>query len=132
MRKMSQSEWNMCVCQSFMILVNKRQKLFFLEQHITIVYRVTLQSFWFIFTCQCVIVCIGLALSSVITPSMIHKTRSRIIIQHASGISLNVAAARVTQAPINLSQPKRSTQFTVLKGLTYSPVMSKQMIVVTL
>ena len=38
MRKMSQTDWNICVCQSF-----------YLEQHIAIVNRVTLQSIWFIF-----------------------------------------------------------------------------------
>ena len=38
--------------KAFMINVNKRMKPFFLEQHITIVNRVTLQSFWFIFTCR--------------------------------------------------------------------------------
>ena len=33
--------------KSFMVNVNKRLKPFFLEQHINIVNRVTLQSFWF-------------------------------------------------------------------------------------
>ena len=35
----------------FMVNVSKRLKPFFLEQHINIVNRVTLQSFWFIFNC---------------------------------------------------------------------------------
>ena len=34
--------------QAFIVNVNKGLKLFFLEQHINIVNRVTLQSFWFI------------------------------------------------------------------------------------
>ena len=51
MRKMRQSDWNMCVCQSFYDKCKWTHKTLFLEQHITIVNRVTLQSFWFIFTC---------------------------------------------------------------------------------
>ena len=35
----------------FIVNVNKCLKPFILEQHINIVNRVTLQSFWFIFTC---------------------------------------------------------------------------------
>ena len=42
--------------KAFIINVNKRLKPFFLEQHITIVNKVTLQSFWFIFTI-CTMVC---------------------------------------------------------------------------
>ena len=37
--------------KNFIVNVNKRLKPFFLEQHINIVNRVTLQSFWYIFTC---------------------------------------------------------------------------------
>ena len=36
--------------EAFIVNVNKRPKPFFLEQHINIVNRVTLQSFWFIST----------------------------------------------------------------------------------
>ena len=38
--------------KAFIVNVNKRLKPFFLEQHINIVNRVKLQSFWFIFTCD--------------------------------------------------------------------------------
>ena len=37
--------------KAFIVKVNKCLKLFFLEQHINIVNRVTLQSFWFICSC---------------------------------------------------------------------------------
>ena len=36
--------------KAFIVNVNKRLKPFFLEQHINIVNRVTLQSLWFIFS----------------------------------------------------------------------------------
>ena len=36
--------------KAFIVNINKRLKPFFLEQRINIVNRVTLQSFWFIFT----------------------------------------------------------------------------------
>ena len=36
--------------KAFIVNVNKRMKPVFLEQHINIVNRVTLQSFWFIFS----------------------------------------------------------------------------------
>ena len=36
--------------KAFIVNVNKRMKPFFLEQHINIVNRVTLQCFWFIFS----------------------------------------------------------------------------------
>ena len=39
--------------KAFIVHVNKCLKLFFLEQHINIVNRVTLQSFWFI--CRCLL-----------------------------------------------------------------------------
>ena len=50
MLKVSQFDWNICLCQTFIVNINKRLKPFFLEQHINIVNRVTLQSFSFIFS----------------------------------------------------------------------------------
>ena len=45
--------------KAFIVNVNKRLKPFFLEQHINIVNRVTLQSFWFIFRSDVVFDCIA-------------------------------------------------------------------------
>ena len=55
--------------KAFIVIVNKRLKPFFLEQHINIVNRVTLQSFWFIFFLVIVINSMGtLDLAVLFTP----------------------------------------------------------------
>ena len=55
--------------KAFIVNVNKRLKPFFLEQHINIVNRVTLQSFWFIFFLVVVINSMGtLDLAVLFTP----------------------------------------------------------------